>query len=158
MATVRFAVDRMLGRLARWLRLIGQDAAYGPTGGPLVRLARSEGRTILTRDRTLLRHPNVQLIFISSDHFRQQLQQVIHTFHLDPYSGLFTRCTWCNRLVMPLTRDAAAAEVPPYVAATQRRFGRCPECGRVYWFGTHAELVQRELRGMGYPSDRPHGP
>ena len=60
----------MLGRLAVWLRLIGCDATCGPqvTGRALIRQARHDGRTIITRDRQLLREHNMPpLLFIESD-------------------------------------------------------------------------------------------
>ena len=39
---LKFAADRMLGRLVKWLRVIGQDVIYGPhlTGYGLIRAAR----------------------------------------------------------------------------------------------------------------------
>src|SRR5215510_13089078 len=74
-----FAVDKMLGRLARWLRILGHDVAYGPHlhGDGLVACARREGRTIVTRDTALARERHLPpLVFVTSDHFREQLRQV----------------------------------------------------------------------------------
>ncbi len=76
---VKFAADRMLGRLVKWLRIIGQDVIYGPhlTGYGLIRAARAENRLILTRDRGLKQKQPPPFLFIESDHYRDQLRQVV---------------------------------------------------------------------------------
>ncbi len=149
----RFAVDKMLGRLATWLRIIGQDATYGShlCGTTLVRHARAEARTILTRDRQLARpqrHAGVPLLFIESNDFRAQLLQVIQCFGLDPSAQMFTRCTRCNVPVILVRKESIAERVPPYVLATQAEFVGCPKCGRVYWPATHHDHVVNELRAL----------
>ena len=150
----RFAVDKMLGRLATWLRIIGQDATYGAhlSGRTLVRHARAEGRVILTRDRRVSRQrTNVPFVLIASDHFRQQVHQVMTAFAIDPLEHLFTRCARCNDPVVAVPKEDVAGRVPPYVYATQTRFVRCPGCHRIYWPATHAERVRSEIRGFTQP-------
>lgn len=145
----RFAVDQMLGRLVTWLRIIGQDATYGAhlSGPALLRHARAEDRTALTRDGHLLRHRHdVPLIYIVSDHYREQLQQVITTLGIDPFAHTFTRCARCNRPVVPVSKEEVAGRVPPYVFTTQDHFVRCPSCHRVYWPATHAVHVREQLQ------------
>src|SRR5262245_58783702 len=108
MTPARFAADRMLGRLARWLRLIGQDTSYGPhlSGRTLIRHARDSGRIVLTRDRRLLRvSPAPQLIFIESDHFRDQVRQVVTACRLDPFIQAFTRCSHCNEELLEIAKE-----------------------------------------------------
>src|SRR5262249_51263141 len=125
MTPVRFAVDTMLGRLATWLRLIGQDATYGAhlSGLALIRHARRERRVVLTRDRQLLRQPpQTGLLFIEADHFRDQLRQVVTAFNLDPFRSIFTRCARCNTVVVPVPASTVQELVPQYVFATQQRF------------------------------------
>jgi uncharacterized protein with PIN domain len=155
MSTTRFAVDTMLGRLATWLRLIGQDATYGAhlAGRSLIRQARTERRTILTRDHRVARAAaGLSVIFITSDDFREQLHQVIHACALDPCAALFTRCIACNTPVVAVLKAAVETRVPPYVFATQERFAHCPHCLRIYWSGTHCERVREQLQRMGYPA------
>ncbi len=153
MARPRFAVDKMLGRLATWLRLIGQDATYGShlSGRTLVRQARTEGRTILTRDRRLMREAlTLPIVFIESDNFHAQLSQVIATFNLHPFTALFTRCARCNVPVVSVPKEDVIDQVPEYVCATQERFVRCPRCRRIYWPGTHYDRVREQLQALGY--------
>lgn len=147
----------MLGRLATWLRLIGQDAIYGSHlgGRSLIRQARAENRTILTRDHRVRRTATgLSVIFVTSDDFRAQLRQVTHACGLDPFAALFTRCIACNTLVVPVLKAAVANQVPPYVLATQEHFARCPHCSRIYWAGTHNDRVREELERMGYQPPR----
>jgi uncharacterized protein with PIN domain len=147
----RFAVDRMLGRLARWLRILGHDVAYGPhlRGAGLVACARAEGRTILTRDTRLVRMPHLPPhVFIASDHFREQLRQLAGAVPLDGPAFL-ARCLDCNRVLDEAPRAAVRDRVPPYVLATAARFHVCPRCGRVYWPATHRTHMLRELAAIG---------
>ena len=163
MPTPQFAVDKMLGRLATWLRIIGYDATYGSHlgGRTLVRHARAQERIILTRDRRLLRErPCPPLLLIESDHFRAQLRQVIDAYQLDPFAQLFARCARCNLPLSAIAKEEVADRVPPYVAATQMQFVRCPRCGRLYWPATHVERVRLELEGLGFrpPPSSDHSP
>ncbi|HUI27273.1 MAG TPA: Mut7-C RNAse domain-containing protein [Candidatus Kryptonia bacterium] len=155
--SLKFAADRMLGRLAKWLRLVGVDTLYGSqwSGPALVRVARTERRIVLTRDHRLRRvAESAPVLFIDSDHFREQLQQVLAAYAIDPFAQLLTRCARCNAPLQPLARTAAASRVPEYVFATQRDFVACPRCHRTYWPATHAERVRAELLRIGYAPAR----
>lgn len=151
MSSHRFAADIMLGRLATWLRLLGLDTAYGShlSGTALVRLARREQRIILTRDRRLARQRGLPLLFIDSDHFRDQVRQVVFAFGIDPLDGVFTLCVRCNARLQAIPHAEAAPRVPPYVAGTTQDFRQCPRCHRIYWPGTHHDKVRAELLGLG---------
>jgi uncharacterized protein with PIN domain len=145
-----FAVDKMLGRLARWLHILGHDVAYGPhlSGRTLAERARREHRLLLTRDTRLLRDPHLPPhLFITSDHFREQLQQVAAVARLG--AGFLRRCLDCNCSLVEVGRDVVKASVPPYVLATQDRFERCPRCARVYWQATHRRHMLDELAALG---------
>jgi hypothetical protein len=146
-----FAVDTMLGRLARWLRILGYDAAYGSHlhGATLARVARREQRVILTRDRQLLRDRNLPAhVFIEHDDFRAQLRQVAARLGLRGQAA-FSRCIACNRPVESVSPATVRDRVPAYVAETQAEFWECGGCGRVYWPATHRTHIVAELRAMG---------
>lgn len=150
-AVPRFAVDAMLGRLARWLRILGHDVAYERhlRGAELARCARREGRLLLTRDTRLLRDPELPPhVFIASDRFREQLAQVAAAVPLDRAAPL-TRCLRCNRALEPTDREAVRDRVPPFVFATQERFRTCPRCHRVFWAATHRTRMLTELAALG---------
>ena len=147
---IRFAADRMLGRLVKWLRVIGQDVIYGPhfTGYGLIRAARQENRLILTRDRGLKKKNPPEFIFIQSDRYGEQLRQVIEACGLQPWDNLFTRCLACNSLLQLRSKESVKEIVPAYVFSTQERFFWCSKCRRVYWPATHHERMVEELKKM----------
>src|SRR5712691_2140674 len=104
---MKFAADCMLGTLAKWLILLGHDVAYYARveDSELVRIARREGRTILTRDRRLvLRRDARDHILITSQDLREQIRQVLEERHLRiRKDSLFRRCIKCNRPTRPVT-------------------------------------------------------
>lgn len=147
-----FLADRMVGKLARWLRILGYDTICWPQLSPdaLFREGGRQGRIILTRDTRLLRRKDPPpLIFIAHDHFRDQLTQVVHTLHLNPVQRLLSRCIECNQELATVAKEDIRARVPEYVWQTQSEFHRCPRCHRLYWGATHREHVLAELRQMG---------
>jgi uncharacterized protein with PIN domain len=145
----KFAADRMLARLARWLRLLGADVLFDPSlsGDQLLGRARAEGRVTLTRDKRLRTAPDA--LYLEDQLFRDQLRAVFARFPFDPRRGAFTRCSHCNEPLAAAGRDTIVRRVPPFVYASQKRFAQCPRCGRVYWGATHPERIRRELDSMG---------
>lgn len=134
----RFAADVMLGRLARWLRALGYDTLYDAAfdDAPLAELARHQDRIVLTRDVELTRRRKLRVLLIQDDRVMRQLREVVNSFGLDD-SAAFTRCIECNAELQDMERVEAAMLVPAHVFETQSRFRRCPNCGKVYWRGTH---------------------
>ncbi|HXV83846.1 MAG TPA: Mut7-C RNAse domain-containing protein [Candidatus Binatia bacterium] len=147
---LKFAADRMLGKLAKWLRVMGQDVIYGQhlSGYGLIRAARAENRLILTRDRGLKRKQPPDFLFIESDHHREQLRQVIRACGLRPLDHAFKRCLECNLVLEPRPKAAVEKNVPPYVFATQEKFSWCPKCRRIYWPATHHQSMLEELKSL----------
>jgi len=145
----KFAADRMLTRLARWLRLLGADVLFDPQlgGDKLLAKARAEGRLTLTRDKRL--RTAADALYLESGLFRDQLREVLARFPFDPRRGAFTRCSHCNEPLVDAARESVVRRVPPFVLASQERFSRCPRCGRIYWRATHPERIRRELDAMG---------
>ncbi len=118
----------MLGRLARWLRILGYDVLYsnGFADEEIVELAQGDDRVILTRDVRMLERRGAQNhIFIQSGDFDTQMEQVIGALHLERLE-LFSRCLECNRTLEVETREAVQGRVPPYVFRTQESFKSCP--------------------------------
>ncbi|HZA56363.1 MAG TPA: Mut7-C RNAse domain-containing protein [Candidatus Udaeobacter sp.] len=148
---LKFAADRMLGRLVKWLRIMGQDVIYGEhlSGYGLIRAARLEHRLILTRDRGIAKKQPPNFLFIESDHYREQLRQVIQSCGLAPSARALARCLKCNSVLRPRPKELVEGIVPPYVFSTQERFSWCPECRRVYWPATHHQRMMEELKQLG---------
>jgi len=144
--SLRLLADAMLGALARWLRVLGYDTTYDASlsDHALVRLARAEGRVLLTRDRELAGRRNIQKLFIVSQRWDAQVRQVLTELPL-PALAPFTRCLVCNAPLLPMLLSEARGLVPPYVFVTHRRFRLCPDCNRVYWRGTHREHMETTI-------------
>ncbi|MCZ7663687.1 MAG: glutaredoxin family protein [Thermoleophilia bacterium] len=154
----RFLVDEMLGRLVRWLRVLGYDAQWRPSisDAELLGQAAAEGRILLTRDTGIMRRRSVRLgrvgaLFVRSDHVREQLAQVVRELGLRQGRP---RCMVCNGLLEDVSVDEARPRVPAYVAQTQQSFLRCRDCGRIVWRGTHWERIREAVNRAGGLSDR----
>jgi uncharacterized protein with PIN domain len=137
----------MLGRLARWLRLMGYDAAYWGTGSDdeLLRRAQAEGRLVVTRDHPLAGRRGVRAVLVEPETLDEQIavmREILARF-APPRS--FSRCPECNGALVDLPHEDAQDLVPPYVWHTQTQFRRCPDCGRVYWKGTHFPSMRARL-------------
>jgi uncharacterized protein len=150
----RFLADCNVGRLARWLRALGYDASYHATIGDaeLVREAAAESRVLLTRDRDLTKRRVIQsgvvrAILIKDDEVTKQLRQVFAELGLELKEAL-TRCIECNSELQARVPATVAERVPPYVRRTQSRYSECPDCGRIYWAGTHWQRMREVLAGL----------
>ncbi len=135
--------ERMLGRLATWLRLLGYDT-------PLIERPPAfppPGAVLLTRRQRLAGRPGVLLV--AHDRLEDQLRQVLQELNLRPDPRLrFSRCLRCNLEVRPLQRQDAAGLVPDYTLATAPAFTRCPGCGQVFWPGSHGARAEERISAL----------
>ena len=152
MATARrYVVDVNVGRLAKWLRVLGYDTLFPREGGDnqLVRIALQEGRVLVTRDaaialRRAVRLGQMQIVHILDHDLRSQLRQLVREQQLS-LNGGFSRCVRCNDPLHRLPKGQVAERVPPYVLESQSTFMECPRCLRLYWRGTHWANMTSEL-------------
>jgi uncharacterized protein with PIN domain len=108
----------------------------------------------VTRDTAVVRERHLPpLVFVTSDHFREQLRQVGAAVSL-ARGGAFTRCVECNDPLVTIAREAVRERVPPYVFETQHAFWTCPTCHRLYWPATHHARMRAELAAMGLEEAR----
>lgn len=149
---MKFLADSMLGKLAKWLRIMGYDTHYQSfyRQGDIGHLVRG-GRTLLSRHaKTLDHYPNA--LMIRSDHVKGQLDEIRNALPLKPEKRQwFTRCLICNVPLEKTQVEYIRPNVPDYVLyenLTQIRF--CPSCGRHFWPGSHRERMTRQLENWGF--------
>ncbi len=137
--------DAMLGRLCRWLRLLGYDTLYAGDRSDIeiAALARAQERVVLTRDRGMAQRKGIRCLLLSGQTLSDQLDQVRRSLGI---SHGQTRCSQCNTVLEEMPPALARERVPPYVWATQAHFYHCCACDRVYWHGTHWDGVQTFLQ------------
>jgi uncharacterized protein with PIN domain len=144
----KFIADVMVGKLARWLRVLGIDVSYSNAyeDDEIVRIANTEGRIVLTRDTGLAaRRSPVRFVLIQSDDYTEQIDQVVREVGITEFK-LFTRCLECNVVLISVDKETVFDRVPPFVYLTQERFALCPSCNRVFWHGTHADQMLKRIR------------
>ncbi len=154
MVEKRFVLDSSLGKLAKWLRLLGFDALYlARTPDATLFSYAKEHRIVLTRTVKLRdENPGAPLIFIRSDNPRKQLKQAVkETDILLSDIKPFSRCVRCNVPVVAIDREKARGQVPEYVFETGLTFRQCPRCERLYWRGTHPERASGHIRELFDP-------
>ncbi len=149
---MKFIADRTLGKLAKELRMLGYDTIYfrGDDTHQLFHLAREEGRTLLTRNTKLFpKRPEDRVITLTEDKPSLQIKELIQKGHISVENdNLFSRCLLCNVILDDITRGEAEGKVPDFIFHQQKEFYQCPQCGRIYWPGTHQVNMQRRLEEL----------
>lgn len=147
----KFVVDANVGKLARWLRMIGYDTMFinDIDDDMLVAIGLGEKRVLLTKDtqimlRRVVTSGKLRALLIKDDDAKTQLRQVVETMKLNRRRQ-FTRCLECNEPLVPRSKDDVRDLVPPYVFQTQSQYVQCPVCNRIYWRGTHWQRMNYEL-------------
>ncbi|ROQ92273.1 Mut7-C RNAse domain-containing protein [Desulfosoma caldarium] len=142
----RFFVDRMLGKVAKYLRILGYDACYGSIETTSqVQALRKEGYIVITGNTRWRHVPGV--FYCEATRWHEQCQKLVNAGlvrleEIDPFS----RCLRCNRALEDVAREEVAGRVPEFVYATAPSFSRCPVCGRVYWPGSHLDKMTENFQ------------
>jgi len=150
--TPKFIIDHNVGKLVKWLRLMGYDSRFfdGSDDAELVAMAQAEGRVILSRDtqimkRRVITSGKLKAVLIHSDEPERQIHQVIDVLGLDCRFRPFALCLECNQPLVERSKEEVKELVPPYVFKTQSQFMQCPNCQRIYWRGTHWQAMTKRL-------------
>lgn len=147
---MQFVADSMLGRLAKWLRILGYDVIYKNsfTTAEIIKLSEETNRIILTRDTKFIKNKNIKnFLFIKSDFLFEQLKQVIKGLNLKLESkNFFTRCAICNEKLEDIKKEEVKDKIPEYVYQTQEEFGICRTCKKIYWKATHYDKMLERIK------------
>ncbi|MBL7081092.1 MAG: Mut7-C RNAse domain-containing protein [Candidatus Omnitrophica bacterium] len=162
---MKFILTPELGRLAKWLRILGYDSVYFKESnfsslprsksqtqsasyferGLLIQTLR-EGRVVLTRNHRFLKKASSRALEIKSEKVKEQIKQVLKELNLKPQKHLmFSRCVICNEELKSIEKEKVKEKIPEYVYQTENDFLSCPVCQRIYWQGSHWGNVQRYL-------------
>jgi len=148
---ISFIVDVNVGRLAKLLRLLGFDTLYNPdwSDKELAGIAIRHNKILLTKDRELLMRKTVTWgKLIRSISPWEQLFEVILFYGLKDQIKLFSRCTSCNSLLVPVTKEKIVDQIEPLTRIMYNEFTQCPKCGKVFWRGSHHQHILEKLQNI----------
>ena len=152
---IRFIVDNNVGKLARWLRMMGYDTLLfkQKDDSKMIKIALNENRVILTRDaqlmkRRLVTNGKLKAILIKQSDPKAQLQETVKNLNLSYLLRPFSLCLECNQPLISRDKEEVQNLVPPHVFETQTQYMECPQCHRLYWQGTHWQAMIKELKKL----------
>ena len=152
---IKFIVDNNVGKLARWLRLIGYDTVLfkQKDDATMIKTALGDDRVVLTKDaqftkRRLVTNGQLKAILIKQDNPRTQIQEVVKALNLNYNFKPFSLCLECNQTLVPRGKEEVQSLVPPHVFETQTQYTECPACHRIYWQGTHWQAMVKKLQDL----------
>lgn len=147
----KFVVDVQLGTLARYLRMLGFDVLYSNSynDNEIVKVSRIEKRTILTKDRNILKRSEVTHgYFVRNDDIVNQTKEIIKRFDLKKDINEFTRCLECNNFLQSVIKEDIIDQIPTKVARWQDTFFICSNCNKIYWQGTHHQKMNTLIQSL----------
>lgn len=149
-----FILTRELGRLAKWLRILGFDAEYfqGSDNSSLIIRASRDERIIITRSSRNARIRLARVALVESEKIKEQLKELMLKLNLklDP-ARMFTRCIICNTELKSVDKQLVKKRAPEYIFNSQQNFFSCPSCQRIYWQGSHWGNVAKILKEIDAP-------
>lgn len=147
----RFILDVHLGKLAKYLRLLGFDSFYDTkyVDQEIIDIAKKENRIILTRDIGLLKNKKVTHgYWLRETNPKKQMSEIIRRFDLSHSFQPFIRCLECNGKIHLIDADHVKEKIPPGVKEVQQKFYQCEDCKRIYWEGTHYKKLEALVKSF----------
>lgn len=152
---IKFIADNNVGKLAKWLRIIGYDTLLfkEKNDNKMIEIALNEDRVILTKNsqimkRRLVTNGELKAVHIKCDEPKVQLRETVKLLNLDYNFNPFSLCLKCNQKLVPQNKEEMRDLVPPRVFEIQKQYMECPSCHRIYWHGTHWQAMVRELESI----------
>lgn len=141
----------MLGKLARWLRILGYDTLYiSASNNEILKTAQNENRIILTRNAAFFKNiTDAEKFFVRTDNYKDQLREIKEKLRLSfPAADFLGRCPECNGEIAEIKKTEAEGLVASFVIETENRFSRCAGCGKIYWEGSHTEKIKKLIEEL----------
>lgn len=148
---MKFIADGMLGKLTRWLRMLGQDVEYSSQmdDSELIEAAKKKHRILLTRDLELYQRAtskNVETHYVEGRTEAEKVAELAGRFKIPLKMNMKkSRCPACNTKIKPILKKHLAEKVEKNTFAFYDEFWTCPECGKIYWQGAHWGRIQATL-------------
>ena len=144
---MKFVADRMLGRLARYLRILGYETDYLDLDDEqLIKRSRKSKAILLTRDGELAQKAGnyCRVILLRKHGVREQLKELRSRVRLrkKPRESF---CPVCGGGLEPVPKKSIEKKVFSRVFKRQKRFWKCRNCGKIYWRGTHLRALRARL-------------
>ncbi len=149
---MKFIADGMLGKITRWLRMLGHDVKYSRSlnDEQLIEIAKSERRTLLTRDLELYRQATAQGVnafFVERTTGAKKLANLARRFKVKlEFDVNVSRCPKCNTRIKQIPKEKVIGKVPETTASYYDEFWECPKCEQIYWQGAHWSRIQATLK------------
>jgi uncharacterized protein with PIN domain len=149
--TLKFISDGMLGKLTRWLRMLGHNVKYSNKldDAQLIMIAKKEKRILLSRDLELYQQATakgVDAFYLEGKTEEGKLAELAKRFNIKLDIDMATsRCPKCNALVKPVSKEKVADKVEKSTFAYYDEFWECPKCGQIYWQGAHWTRIRTTL-------------
>jgi len=140
----KFIADVHLGKLARYLRMMGFDVLYANNfdDEEIVKISLDKKRAILTKDLGIIKRSEVTHgYWVRSSKVKEQVVEILKRFDLIKLIKEFTRCIECNSILESIFKNEIIDDLPPKVSKSQTDFSRCPSCKKLYWKGTHHQRM-----------------
>jgi len=148
---LKFVTDGMLGKLTRWLRMLGQDVVY--TGSmddkELIQKAKKEQRILLTRDLELYQQAigkGAEAFLVEGKTEAEKLANLAKRFGFKLEIDVkVSRCPKCNTRIKSVSKTDVINKIPKTTSSYYKEFWECPKCQQVYWRGAHWKRIEKTL-------------
>lgn len=158
--SLKFIIDVNLGRLAKYLRLLGFDAEYRNDlkDAEIVEISNNENRIILTRDVGVLKRGRVERgYWLRSDNPNEQIKEVAKRFNLAKEASPLKYCLKCNGEIKPVSKSEIGDKLEPNTSKYYNEFYICSKCDSIYWEGSHIKRMRAQIDdflGDDFPNDK----
>ncbi len=149
---MKFLADGMLGKLTRWLRMLGHDVKYSTKldDDELSATAKKERRILLTKDLALYQRATakgINALYVEGENEAARLAELAKRFGFSLVIDLEnSRCPKCNAKLRGALKEKLADKVEKNTFAYYSNFWKCPRCGQIYWQGAHWDHIRATLK------------
>ncbi len=158
---MKFLVDAMLGKLARFLRIFGYDTIYANDLIPyynidpvpdekLLEYALDNRRTIITKDLAFYLKIKDNAIFLEGAGVYNYLKQLKLKLNLEyNFQIEYGRCSVCNSsLVKVSDKSSIKDQIKPESFRNYSDFYQCSnkECRQIFWEGPHITDIVAKIK------------